>query len=137
MVNFQSNIFAAQDYVIKLNVCAANEVFNDCGKPDYCDGTCNNPNALGVKCPEVCVKRCECKPGFVRALYNSNMTCVPVDSCPKPQNNLAGFCTFTDSLKGHCPKHAECPKGYQLRRKDHGCCCEEFTIRKILSYTKY
>jgi Trypsin Inhibitor like cysteine rich domain len=123
--------YLAQDYVFKLNPCGANEVLNECGKLDYCDGTCANPKSQGISCPDTCVKRCECKEGFVRASYNSNMTCVAQDSCPKLEKLIAGFCTFSNSLQQCCPPNAECPIGYLLKRKGSGCCCEEFTLRKF------
>jgi Trypsin Inhibitor like cysteine rich domain len=125
-----SGIFTAPDYLTLP--CFENEVLNECGKPDFCDGTCDNPKAVGIKCPKLCVRRCECKPGYVRAKYNSDMRCVPIHSCPRPRKNIAGFCTVSNALKEICPKYAKCPDGYQLRRKGRFCCCEEFTIRKFI-----
>lgn len=63
--------------------CNANEVWNDCGPVDSCEATCKNPDLIDVICPDVCVEKCVCQPGYVR---DANWNCVPRDSCSAGKN---------------------------------------------------
>ncbi|CAO1396939.1 unnamed protein product [Diamesa tonsa] len=55
-----------------------NSYANECGSA--CEASCKNPNPKGP-CPDVCVRGCFCKPGFLK---NDQGVCVPVEECPKP-----------------------------------------------------
>jgi Trypsin Inhibitor like cysteine rich domain len=64
--------------------CPLNEVHRDCGPHKSCVGTCQNPYAFGIACPEVCVKGCFCKDGYVR---DNAGKCVLVNQCNSESQN--------------------------------------------------
>lgn len=64
-------------------VCGANEFFNQCGKTDKCEGSCDGPESIEGSCviPN-CIPKCSCLPGFVRAKLYIDFSCVAASSCP-------------------------------------------------------
>lgn len=76
--------------------CGSDEEYNDCGPVDNCEATCRNPTLTGIACPDVCIPKCVCKPGYVR---DPTRKCVAQDTCPVVEGLklIKIFCAFTES----------------------------------------
>ncbi|CRL03439.1 CLUMA_CG016367, isoform A [Clunio marinus] len=62
------------------NQCGADEVWTDCGPVDDCEPACDSPAEQA--CPAICLSKCVCKEGFVRASQNGDRTCIFKEFCP-------------------------------------------------------
>uniref|UniRef100_A0A915J8Z9 TIL domain-containing protein n=1 Tax=Romanomermis culicivorax TaxID=13658 RepID=A0A915J8Z9_ROMCU len=63
--------------------CSAHEQYSDCAHlPPKCQHLCPNAPPTGIRCTEMCAKRCVCKTGYVRD-PSKHYKCVLEADCKK------------------------------------------------------
>ncbi|GFV25848.1 zonadhesin [Trichonephila clavipes] len=130
-------------------VCGENEVYKECGTA--CPANCTNRFEQRF-CPEICVKGCFCRDGFVR---DPNGKCVQPNLCPvvcqenEEYKECGSVCQRTCDNLGvqitscplPCAKGCYCKPGY-VRNSDGKCilptmCPVDIKIKNIYCSGKY